>query len=92
MPGEGLFNLPKISMETDGDVEDNDEVKGHSHAAGAATDQTGKEEEEDEIKCLPPSKRAKLMAGMAIVPSSQVKRHGGGRGKERFRAKKPGAE
>ena len=87
MPGEGLFELPNVSMETDGG--DDDEVKGHGDN-GHVTN-SGRGEMEEEILYLPPSKRAKVMAGLSIIPSSQVKRNEGGRGKERFRAKKSSA-
>ena len=43
---------------------------------------------EEDVRGLPPAKRVKLMAGVSIVPSSQIKRNEGGRGRERFRAKK----
>lgn len=88
MPGEGLFELPNVSMEMDGE---DDEVKGRGGSTGHVTESGHGEMEEEEVRCLPPSKRARLMAGLSIVPSSQVKRNEGGRGKERFRAKKPGA-
>lgn len=89
MPGEGLFELPNVSMEADG-AED-DRVKGHGGIGHVTNSGRGEMEEEEEVLYLPPSKRAKLMAGLIIVPSSQVKRNEGGRGKERFRAKKSGA-
>lgn len=85
MPGEGLYQLPNISMEVGGDFDDG-EVRGHGHlAAGYEVDEL-----EQEVKCLPPSKRAKLMAGVSVVPSGQVRRNEGGKGRERFRQKKPG--
>ena len=86
-PGEGLFELPNVSMETD-EGEDV-EVKGHG-GIGHVTN-SGRGEMEEAVLYLPPSKRAKLMAALSIVPSSQIKRNEGGRGRERFRAKKSGA-
>ena len=88
MPGEGLFELPNVSMETDGG--EDDEVKGHG-GVGHVTNSGCGEMEVEEVLYLSPSKRAKLMAGLGIVPSSQIKRNEGGRGKERFRAKKSSA-
>ena len=77
MPGEGLFNLPNIAMTTDGDL-DESEVRVHG------------EEMEEEMRDLPPAKLVRLMAGESIVPSSQVKRNEGGRGRERIRKRKTG--
>ena len=78
LPGEGLHHLPRVSMETN---EDDDEVEGQSQSVGGEFD-------EDEVRGLHPSKRAKLMAGVSVVPGSQVKKNEGGRGRERFRHKK----
>lgn len=90
MPGEGLLHLPSVSMEIDND-DDDDEVKGHSHPKGSdgmSLEEVGGLIKKEDVKDLPPAKRAKLMAGVSIVPSSQVKRNDGGRGRERYRAKK----
>ena len=89
MPGEGLLQLPSVSMDTDNN--DNDEVKGQNEpvsSGGLSLEEAGGFVKEEDVRGLPPAKRAKLMAGVSVVPSSQIKRNEGGRGRERFRAKK----
>ena len=94
MPGEGLLQLPSVSMEMDDNDDDVDvEVKDQNEPASSANGRLSLGEaggfvREEDVRGLPPSKRAKLMAGVSVVPSSQVKRNEGGRGRERFRAKK----
>ena len=94
MPGEGLLQLPSVSMEIDDDNDDvNIEVKGQDEPGSSANGRLSLGEaggfvREKDVRGLPPAKRAKLMAGVSVVPSSQVKRNEGGRGRERFRAKK----
>ena len=92
MPGEGLLQLPSVSMETDNNYDDDDgEIKGQSElvsSGGLPLKAAGGFIRGEDVRGLPPAKRAKLMAGVSVVPSSQVKRNEGGRGKERFRAKK----
>ena len=86
MPGEGLLHLLSVSMEINND---NDEVKDHSQLVGSdgmSIEEAGGLIKREDVRDLPPAKRAKLMVGVSIVPSSQVKRNGGGRG--RYRAKK----
>ena len=93
MPGEGLLQLPSVSMEMDDDDDVDVEVKDQNEPASSANGRLSLGEaggfvREEDVRGLPPSKRAKLMAGVSVVPSSQVKRNEGGRGRERFRAKK----
>ena len=83
MPGEGLNQLPNISMEVVGDT-DEEEVGGRRHGS------SHQDLEEDELRSMSPSKRARLMADVSVVPSGEVKRNSGGRGKERYRARKSG--
>ena len=83
MPGEGLYQLPNISMEVGG-ATDEEEVRGRHHGS------SHQDLEEEELKSMSPSKRAKLMADVRVVPSGEVKRNSGGRGKERYRARKSG--
>jgi hypothetical protein len=78
------------------EMDDNDdvdvEVKGQNEPASSANGGLSLREAggfvREDVRGLPPAKRAKLMAGVSVVPSSQVKRNEGGRGRERFRAKK----
>ena len=93
MPGEGLLQLPSVSMEMDDDDDVDVEVKDQNEPASSANGRPSLGEaggfvREEDVRGLPPSKRAKLMAGVSVVPSSQVKRNEGGRGRERVRAKK----
>lgn len=87
LPGEGLLRLPRVSM-IDDDEEDDGEDKGQVGGSGMPVERAGCGIDDDEVKGLPPLKRAKLMADVSTVPSSRVKRNEGGRGKERFRTKK----
>ena len=87
MPGEGLYQLPHVAMDEDADEE---EVRGRLRGNRAGSNDNFGGLEVEEIKSLPPLKRAKIMAGVSVVPSGEVLRNSGGRGKERYRARRPG--